>query len=184
MDTIDLLDQGYAWTAARIAVVPADGLDAPTPCSLWNLEELLDHTVGALTMLTDAVATDLADTGLDGRALGPTRWDRAVAALAVRSRRAWEAPGVMDRTMELPIGTWPAPIVASGALLEVVVHGWDISQASGEAAEIPDALALPVLEFARRPDVDGNRGDNFAADLGLGGTPSDRLVAFLGRKPQ
>lgn len=187
MDTIELVDQGYAWTAARIAAVPADGLDAPTPCSLWNLQELLDHTVGSLTMLTDAVATAPANAGPDApdvRALGSTPWDRAIAELAARSRRAWEAPGVMDRIFELPIGTLPAPVVASGTLLEVVVHGWDISQASGEAAEIPDVLARPVLEFARQPVVDANRGDNFAADLGIGDTPSDQLIAFLGRKPR
>ena len=185
MDAIELLDQGYAWTAARIAAVPGDGLDSPTPCSLWNLEELLDHTIGALTMLTDAVDTATEDTGADAavQPLGSTSWDRAVAELADRSRRAWKAPGVMDRTYDLPIGTMPAPVVAMATLLEAVVHGWDISQASGEAAEIPDVLALPVLEFAHEAVVDANRGDNFAADLALGDSPSDQLVAFLGRKP-
>jgi uncharacterized protein (TIGR03086 family) len=89
----------------------------------------------------------------------------------------------MDRTFELPIGTLPAPMLASSVLLELVVHGWDISQASGETVEIPDALALPVLAFARQAIVDANRGDNFAADLGIGDTPSDQLIAFLGRKP-
>jgi uncharacterized protein (TIGR03086 family) len=187
MDAIELVDQGYAWTAARLAGVPADRLDAPTPCRLWNLQELLDHTIGSLTLLTDAVAAGLAHDGTDApelRALGPTPWDRAIAELAAHSRRAWEAPGVMDRTFELPIGTLPAPTVASATLLELVVHGWDVSQASGEAAAIPDALAQPVLDFARKPIVDANRGDNFAADLGTGDTPSDRLVAFLGRKPR
>ena len=137
-------------------------------------------------MLTDAVATsaDAAAAGAEVGALGSTRWDRAIAELAARSRLAWDAPGVMDRTFELPIGTMPAPMVASAALLEAVVHGWDISQASGEAAEIPDVLATPVLEFARTAVVDAHRGDNFAADLGLGDTPSDQLVAFLGRKPR
>ena len=186
MDAIELLDQGYAWTAARIAAVPADGLDAPTPCSLWNLQELLDHTIGALTMLADAVATAPADAGPDApdvRALGSTAWDRAIAGVAARSRRAWEAPRVMDRTFDLPFATLPAPMTASVTLLEVVVHGWDIGQATGEAAEIPDALAQPVLEFARQPLLDANRGDNFAADLGVGETPSEQLVAFLGRKP-
>jgi uncharacterized protein (TIGR03086 family) len=186
MDAIELLDQGYAWTAARIAAVPADGLDAPTPCSLWSLQELLDHTISTLTMLTDAVATAPADAGPDApdvRPLGSTPFDRAITELAAQTRRAWEAPGVMDRTFELPIGTLPAPMLASSVLLELVVHGWDISQASGEAAEIPDALALPVLVFARQAIVDANRGDNFAADLGIGDTPSDQLIAFLGRKP-
>jgi uncharacterized protein (TIGR03086 family) len=182
MDTTDLLDQGYAWTSARFAAVPADRLAAPTPCSEWNLGQLLDHTIESLTMLIDAVATGPA-VPPDTRAPGESSWSRAIAELADRNRRAWQAPGVMDRTIELPIGIMPAPMVVSVTMLEAVVHGWDISQATGEAAEIPDALAVPVLEFARQALDDGSRGDNFAAALDLGTTPSARLVAFLGRKP-
>ena len=187
MDAIELLDQGYAWTAARIAAVPADGLDAPTPCDLWSLQELLDHTIETLTMLTNTVAPP-GDTAPDTQdtpgvaALGSSPWDRAIAELATRTGRAWEAPGIMDRSFDLPIGTMTTPMVASGMLLELVVHGWDISQATGEAARIPDALALPLLGFAREA-VDEHRGDNFSADLGIGDTPSDQLIAFLGRKP-
>jgi len=176
MDTIDLLDQAYAWTAARIAVVPADGLDRPTPCSRWNLGQLLEHTIESLTLLTDAVAPE-------GPARSEASWSQAITDLAARSRRAWQAPGVMDRTIELPIGSVPAPAAASITRLEAVVHGWDISQATGEAAEIPDTLARPVLEFARQAIDDGSRGDNFAAALDVGLTPSAQLVAFLGRKP-
>jgi uncharacterized protein (TIGR03086 family) len=107
----------------------------------------------------------------------------AITELADRSRRAWQAPGVMDRTIELPIGALPAPAVGSVTVLEMVVHGWDISQATGEAADIPDALALPTLDFARQAIDDASRGDNFAPELDLGDTASARLVAFLGRKP-
>jgi uncharacterized protein (TIGR03086 family) len=181
MDTTELLDQGYAWTAARIAAVPADGLDAPTPCGTWNLRELLDHTIGTLVMLTDVVAAPAEAP--DVRALGSTPWDQAIAELAARSARAWEAPGVMERTFELPMGSMTGSMVASSALLELVVHGWDIGQASGEATPIPDALALPVLDFARQALTDDARGDNFSADRGSGDTPSDQLVAFLGRTP-
>jgi uncharacterized protein (TIGR03086 family) len=183
MTEIELLDQGYAWTAARIATVRPDGLDAPTPCKGWDLRELLDHTIDTLAMLTEPVAGPAVDAGTDGRTAGATPWSDAIAELADRSRRAWDAPGVMDRTFELPMGSMPAPMVASSALLEAVVHGWDISQATGEAAEIPADLAVPVLEFARSAIGDANRGDMFAADLGTGATPSDQLVAFLGRTP-
>jgi hypothetical protein len=55
MDNVELLQPAFAWTAARIATVPADGLGLPTPCSGWNLQDLLDHTIDTLTMLTDAV---------------------------------------------------------------------------------------------------------------------------------
>ena len=188
--TTTLLDQGIGWTAARIAAVPAGRLDGPTPCPDWTLRQLLDHAVGSLTMLTDAVAAAAgAITGVgpdlgDAPALGPTAWDRAVARQAARSRWAWQAPGIMDRSFDLPIGTLTAPVLASTTLLEVVLHGWDIGQANGDAAEIPDALALPIIEFARQPLVDANRGDHFGPDLGTGGPPSDQLVAFLGRRPR
>jgi len=186
MNPTELLDLGITWTAARIAAVPWDGLDAPTPCASWNLRQLLDHTIGSLTMLTTAVAsapTAREPESIDVAALGSTSWDRAIAELAAQSRRAWRAPGVMDRTFELPLGTMTAQALASATLLEVVVHGWDISQATGEAADIPDALARPILDFARQPIVDANRGDHFGADLAIGDTPSEQLVGFLGRKP-
>lgn len=184
--TTDLLDQAYAWTSARIAAVSADGLAGPTPCSRWSVQELLDHTFDTLAMFTGAIVPVGADAPApDGHALGSNPWDQAIAELAARSGSAWQAPGVMDRTFDLPapLGAQPGQVVASANLLEVVVHGWDISQATGECAQIPEALARPVLEFARQALGDAPRGDHFAADLGIGGTPSDQLVAFLGRKP-
>jgi uncharacterized protein (TIGR03086 family) len=177
MDAPDLLPQGYAWTADRIAAVPADGLDAPTPCSGWTLREVLDHIIDVLTMLTDAV------DGPASAASGAGGWGQALASLAARSRRAWAVPGVMDRTLTLPTGPMPAPVAAWSSLLELVVHGWDVGQATGETIDIPDELAVPVLRFARGAIGDADRGDNFAANLGLGDTPSEQLVAFLGRKP-
>jgi uncharacterized protein (TIGR03086 family) len=180
MDTTDLLDHGFAWTAARIAAVPSDRLDLSTPCSRWNLEELLDHTIDSVTMLTEVVETGASSPVHDVTAPGSTRWDLAISELAARNRRAWAVPGVMERTIELPFGSVPAAAAASITLLELVVHGWDIGQASGESPAIPEELAVPILDFA--PAVDP-RGENFDADLGIGDTSSERLVAFLGRKP-
>ena len=179
-----MIDDGYAWTAARIAVVPTDRLDLPTPCDRWNLEELLDHTIESMTMLTEAVeaGTELGSAPANPHPLAPTRWDLAIAELAARTHHAWRQPAAFERDVELPIGSVPATDAAKITLLEVVVHGWDIGQASGEAPEIPDAFARLILDFAVVA-VDGNRGDNFAAELSMGDTPSERVVAVLGRKP-
>src|SRR3954454_19745679 len=137
-DSLDLLDEGMAWTTARIAAVPAGALASPTTCGAWDLRALLDHTVDTLTVFTDGVV---------GGPASP--WEATMAGLAARSRTAWRQPGVLDRTYELPFGTMPGPVMASAHLLEAVVHGWDISQAIGEAADIPDHLALPTLACAR-----------------------------------
>jgi uncharacterized protein (TIGR03086 family) len=181
MNNVELIPHALAWTTARIDTVPADGAGLTTPCSGWNLQDLLDHAIGTLTVLTDAVfATPTNNGPAAPTGTGPAE---TVAELADRNRRGWAAPGVMDRAFELPIGSMTAPTLAGATLLEAVVHGWDISQATGEAADIPDALALATLEFARQAIDDAQRGDNFAADLGVGDNPSDQLVAFLGRRP-
>jgi uncharacterized protein (TIGR03086 family) len=95
---------------------------------------------------------------------------------------AWRRPGVMERSCELPLGTLPSRAAAHVNLVEVVVHGWDVSQATGEGATIPLELAEPMLEFSRQA-VDPARGRAFGPDLAVGDTVADRLVAFLGRKP-
>src|SRR5689334_22169722 len=117
-DTLELLDEGMTWTAARIAAVPADALDASTTCPAWDLRALLDHTVDTLTVFTDAI-------------VGPaSAWDTTMVGLTARSREAWRRPGVLDRSYDLPFGTMPGSVMASANLLEAVVHGWDISQAT------------------------------------------------------
>jgi len=172
---IDLLHQAYGWTAERIAAVDPAGLDTPTPCGRWELRDLLDHTVGVLTIITEAVDPTAS--------IGPGEWGERMDAIAER-RPAWSAPGLADQVFELPFATMPGSVLAIVGVLESVVHGWDIGQATGENVEIPDHFAFPVLAFARGAIADGDRGDNFAADLGLDGSPSDQLVAFLGRKPR
>ena len=207
-DIIELLEQGYAWTAERVAQVSPDDLDTPTPCEGWQLRDLLDHMLGSLDRLAGAAEGEAAETQAEtqtpaptpsagptataGRTatVSPTPTDRlgddcghaAFAAVRKRALTVWHEPDVMARTCELPLGSLPAPVAAHINLVEVVVHGWDISQATGEAADIPPELAEPILEFARQA-IGPARGRAFGPDLEVGDTVPDRVVAFLGRKP-
>jgi uncharacterized protein (TIGR03086 family) len=182
-----LLDEGFAWTAARIAAIPADALDAPTPCGSWTLRELLDHTLGTVGAFADALAARAPErpiTEPPAPVAGERTWSVAFAELAGRIQRGWTDPEALGRTYELPFGTMPGPVMASANLLEVVVHGWDIAQATGEAVDIPDELARPILAFAQAAIGDDGRGDAFGPALGGGGTPGEQLIAFLGRTPR
>jgi uncharacterized protein (TIGR03086 family) len=194
-DIIDLLEHGHAWTADRLARVEPGDLDIPTPCEGWQLRQLLDHMLTSLERLAAAAAEggdrgesgDRADGG-DGPGeaaidrLGDDCGRAAFAAVRRRALAVWHEPDVMGRTCALPIGVVPAAVAAHITLVEVVVHGWDVSQATGEAADIPPELAEPILEFSRQA-VDPARGRAFGPDLDVGDTVGERAVAFLGRKP-
>jgi uncharacterized protein (TIGR03086 family) len=82
----------------------------------------------------------------------------------------------------LPVGTVPGSVLAMLHLTEVVVHGWDIGQATGERTAVPTGLAAPILEFCRQFTTDAHRGTAFAGELpSSSDAPADQLLAFLGR---
>jgi uncharacterized protein (TIGR03086 family) len=183
--TADLLDDGYSWTGKRLAAVRPSDLSAPTPCTEWNLRQVLNHVLGALVLHLDAAAGRPVD-----RSWSHPDTDRfgaepaaAFAAVAARAALTWREPGVLDRTCILPMGPVPGTVLAMLHLTEVLVHGWDIGRATGENGVIPAELAAPALEFSRGFASEAHRGTAFAAEVSAGDTPGDRLVAFLGRRP-
>ncbi|MET7426654.1 TIGR03086 family metal-binding protein [Dactylosporangium sp. NPDC005555] len=190
MDIIDLLDNGFAWTADRIRVVRTDGMHDATPCAAWDVRTLLNHTLGTIDVMAWAVAGDHVLTEAGAHALATQDRlgdDDPAAAFGVRVDQAlkeWRSPGALDRACATELGSIPARSAAGVSLLEVVVHGWDIGRATGEDVPIPADLAEPVFAFARQwPPVEMRRGVMYAPAVDGGDTPSDRLLRYLGRTP-
>jgi uncharacterized protein (TIGR03086 family) len=168
--------------------VHRDQLEQPTPCSKWNVADLINHIVGA----TDFFG-DLAEQGVspDDREW-PTYTDGDYVTLfAGKTRRLLEAfstPGAMDRIMQLPTGPSPGSLVIQVATGEIFVHGWDLARATGQhmpadrgVAEALWASAWPALSAQVRDE----HPSVFAPEVPVAGDRSDidRLVGFLGRDP-
>jgi hypothetical protein len=81
----------------------------------------------------------------------------------------------------LPLGL---NIVESVAAIEIAVHGWDIFEACGIPCEIPEPLARALLPVSSLVVDETLRPLLFAAPISIdaAASPSDRLVAFLGRR--
>jgi uncharacterized protein (TIGR03086 family) len=189
MDPVKLLEAGFEWTGERIAQVRPDQLDLRTPCDKWDVRGVLNHLIGAMDRIADGVAGKPRPPGFDPDALAEIDQvgDQPLAAYRAAVDRAlavWHTEGVLDRLVEMPFGSAPAPFAAHISATDAVVHGWDASRAIGENADIPVELAVPILEFAKNNIPDGIRGRAFALPVPIAdGSPSDQLVAFLGRQP-
>jgi uncharacterized protein (TIGR03086 family) len=68
-------------------------------------------------------------------------------------------------------------------LYDLLAHGWDLAQATGQPAALPEDLAEQALAFVRSQLTDQARPGRFApAQLAADTAPAiERLVAFLGR---
>lgn len=172
--------------------------------SMSALQEAPDHGAVALLPPGDPPAPGHAPAGHGGTAAaaacpgpdgaGPALPGPADPVAAVRAGagrllagwRRWAArPG--PACVPVRVGGMPVPgeTVAFVGALELAVHGWDIAQACGSARPIPVPLALAILRRAPQVADASTRTAMFAAPVRVSplASPSDRLVAFLGRPP-
>ncbi|MGH9048523.1 MAG: TIGR03086 family metal-binding protein [Acidimicrobiia bacterium] len=189
MAAVDLMPAARR-TADLLGGIPDELLDAPTPCSEYNLGDLLDH-VGGLALAFRAAATKKPVAGApsapsaDASRLGDdwrTRIPRELVALA----EAWREPDAWKGMTAAGGVELPGEVAGLVALNEVVTHGWDVARASGQPYEPDDASLEAVHEFLA--PVTG-AGD---AEAGIFGPAVavrddapllDRVIGLTGRDP-
>jgi uncharacterized protein (TIGR03086 family) len=158
-------------------------LSRPTPCRDWDLAALLRHANDSLAALQEGLATgyvslDRAEPAAAGLAL--IFRDRAAQLLAAAGTGCHYDIAVADRHVA-------AAIVTAVGAIEIAVHGWDIAVACGHghSRPIPAELASSIMGIIPLVVTEATRGSQFAAPVTVPprASPSDRLVALLGRDP-
>ena len=179
MDLVNSLEQTFHHARGVIAGVRPEQHDDKTPCEQWTVHDLLEHMIGVVAGIGAAAG---------GRspapfALGPdpgTQFDDiATSAIA-----AWRTPGVLDRVLEGPAGAMPGQVLASINLLDTATHTWDLAIATGQPAELPEAIASAAMDASRMIVTPELRPGRFGPEqaVGAGASSTQQLVAFLGRK--
>ena len=184
MELVDALDQTFDHAYKVIAGVQPGQYGDPTPCEEWNVQQLLTHVVGVVTMMGEATASGQAQRPAGSMALAddPAAQFRAAADAALAG---WRKPGIMDEAINAGPGPMPGRALAGINLLDTATHSWDLARATGQSSELPPAVAEAALEASRQIVNDQLRPGRFASELDApeGCTSTDRLVAFLGRQP-
>ncbi len=160
-----------------LAGVPADQLDAPTPCSEWTVREVIMHVVSGNSRVAGESHPDPTD--LAG-------FTEAHSRSAAAAESFFQDPEVAERIFEMPFGRIPGSVLLRVRTADVFTHGWDLAAATGQPTDLAPQLAGELLAFSKqliRPELRGP-GRAFAAEQVCGddATPADRLAAFLGRK--
>jgi uncharacterized protein (TIGR03086 family) len=178
--------------AVLVSDVPDEMLDAPTPCPEYTVGDLLDH-VGSLTLAFTAAATkstaavgsqpasgDASRLGEDWR----TRIPRDLAALA----QAWRDPAAWSGMTRAGPFDLPGEVAGVVALDELVIHGWDVARATGQAFDCdPRSLEAAhgfVVQMAG-PGQEATREGRFAPAIPVPDDAPllDRVIALSGRHP-
>lgn len=169
-----------------LAGVHAEDLARPTPCERWTVGHLLSHLDG----LTRAFATAAAKgPGPSGPPPAPdpqpeqgwaTRIPRRVEALV----RAWHQPEAWSGMTRVGGVDLPGEAAGVVALTELVLHGWDLAQATGQLYEADEPSLRLVLDHVERVGDDREGLFGPALPVPEDADPLDRALRLAGRDPE
>jgi uncharacterized protein (TIGR03086 family) len=144
---VEQLGRAVAAVGDLIAKVRPEQWSAPTPCTDWTVRRLVDHLIG----MNRVFAALLAGEPPPQRAADHTEADPvgAYRESAARLQAAFEQPGVLERAYRGPLGTATGAERLQTRLYDLLAHGWDLAQATGQPAELPEDVAEQSLAFVR-----------------------------------
>jgi uncharacterized protein (TIGR03086 family) len=150
----------------------------PSPCSEFTAHDVAVHLFGSLTQLggmAGGTVTNPEEGSLENK----------VSVMTAQAVDAWRVVD-LDGTITGPGGgDVPASSLAGILPLELMLHGWDLAQASGQDVHISDELVAYLRTIADDLVPGGRTRGNFGpeVDAPADATPVEQLAAFAGRTP-
>ncbi len=181
MNPLDQFDQLGPALGAVMATITPDQLSRTTPCHQLSVGGIVEH------MLAGATGFAAAFRGVEAsEAAVPPTEDELLALIGPALGElgaAMHSPGALERTIVAPFGVVPGDTFARFVVLDGLVHGWDLSVATGQPYDPPADVIAAVRDFAQEALAGLRDGDTFAAAVEppAGATPIERLAAFTGR---
>jgi uncharacterized protein (TIGR03086 family) len=184
-DTAELHRRAVEAFGARVQAVADDQWELPTPCSDWNVRQLVNHLVYENCWTAPLMAgSTIAEVGdrFEGDLLGDSpkaAWDES----AEEATTAVQAPGALERIVDLSSGPTPAREYVMQLFADHLIHGWDLARAIGADErldpELVDACAAWFASMEEHYRAAGAIGPR--PELPAGADRQTILLAAFGR---
>jgi uncharacterized protein (TIGR03086 family) len=179
-----------ACDAVRTALAdpPHADLDAPTPCSAFDLRALVEHFVGtsaAMARLGLGRPLDPQNPWGGGEHAADGEWAARLRDNLAGVAEGWSRPEAWEGEAEVGGSPMPRSMLGSMALIEVVTHGWDVARSLGRDVELDPEVADAVDEAVAATAGLGRQMGAYGPEVAV---PSDapglqRALGKTGRDP-
>lgn len=176
----------------RLELVGIDDWAKPTPCTEWDVRQLVNHVVGSDLRYTDLLsggrAEDYTRRRREETASAPPAgsdpiadWERSGATLEA----AFRQPGAMERVVDYPWGPLRGSQLLENRIVDITIHTWDLARAIQADDTLDERLVRRCLSadaFRTRLDVDAG-ADEMHGSFQEISRLQDRLLRATGRSP-
>jgi uncharacterized protein (TIGR03086 family) len=164
--------------------VTPEQMELPTVNDEWDVRGLINHLVAG----NEWMAQNLK-TGNAPRPSGDAIGDRSPAEAYAESWNAliaaFEEPGALERTVQMPFGEAPATMLVALRFSDTIAHAWDLAKATGQSADLAPELCEAALAVTRQRLEGRDRAHLPFKDevpIAADAPAADRLAAYLGKR--
>src|SRR5580693_365452 len=173
--------------ARTVGNVHESQLGRPTPCDDWDVRTLLNHLILWTSYSLEARA--------HGESVGQDLIDRDFAAdpgfaagyraQLDRALTAWSDPATWEGSLNVMGSPMPAADVAALNIAEMVLHGWDLAAATGQAYTVSEPAAAAAMRAVAANAELFRQYKGFAEPVEVPASASvlDQVLASSGRDP-
>ena len=185
MDVNTLYQRTVESWADRVKAVRPEQWEEPTPCTEWNVRQLVNHVTGedmwTAPLMRGSTIEEVGDR-FDGDLLGE---DPVTSALSAAEEATRVVAEVLPSggTVHLSYGEEKMDEYVMQLAADHLIHGWDLAAATGGDRELDHDLVAEITawfgdreELYRSAGIIGPRGDS-------PGDPTGDLIAVSGRDP-
>jgi uncharacterized protein (TIGR03086 family) len=166
-----------------LAGVASGGWDAPSPCAGWSAADLAGHVIGDLRGVEGHAIGRYEEENPDQRSAAGddplAAWRVARANVMAALDSAALARHVPFPWQQMPLGQF----LELYAPMEILVHTWDLAQATGQHVALDPGLVREALGPARQFAPVARLLGAIGPECALAGDADDltRLLAVCGR---
>jgi uncharacterized protein (TIGR03086 family) len=184
--------------------VRPDQFDDPTPCTDYDVRQVVGHMIEVLERVAAiGRGDDPFSVPLDVHGHRGDGWLVPWLDAAASARAAWADDSSLTRHVVLPWAQGPGAAALNGFINEVTVHSWDLAIATGQNPVFDQEVLEASFDSIRQVLPAVGRRVMFeamcdqlpaavrpssppfaeAVDVGDDATLLDRLIAWNGRRP-
>lgn len=180
--------------ADRIAAVPADRWDSPSPCPAWTARDVVAHVINESRRVLATVrgaepqplhGVAVAEMGALPRLDEDADLHAAWKEIGVGLTAAIDDPDCLRAQMPTFAGPMPFGDIVESLPEDVLIHTWDLARATGgderldaEAVAHVHAHLKPMDEALRQPWAFGPK-----VSVPPGADAQTEFLCFVGRQP-
>ncbi len=169
---------------ALLTAVEPGRWNAPSPCGDWSARDVAGHVILGLRSTRNLALDRQGEDNFPARPGSAAGDDPLTAWIPARKDlMAALSPAALGRLVPGPWGPMPLSELLERSSMEILVHAWDLAQATGQAVTFDPDLIHEALEPAQQFASLARLSDMIGPERAVAADADDltRLLAIFGR---